>query len=144
LLDDPYLLLVQDDHAYAALGRELMLEEVAEVPLITCRRNSGQPRIEDAFRIHGLTPRIVQRVEDTVTLHGFVVAGLGSGLVPRLAADVEGKPLVALPIESRLPPRTVGIAWHRDRLRTCTAGMFVDLAVEVSALLPGGTARAFG
>ena len=55
--------------------------------------------------------------------------------MPRLAADLDGKPLVALPIESRLPPRTVAIAWHRDRLRTCTAGMFVDLAVEVSAQL---------
>jgi DNA-binding transcriptional LysR family regulator len=144
LLDDPYLLLIPEDHRYAELGRELSLAEIAAVPLITCRRNSGQPRIEDAFRIHGLTPRIVQRVEDTVTLHGFVVAGLGCGLIPRLAVDIEGKPLVALPIESRLPPRTVAIAWHRDRLRTCTAGMFVDLAVEVSAQLPGGTEHALG
>ena len=133
LLDDPYLLLVHEEHPYAELGRELTLNEVADVPLITCRRNSGQPRLEDVFRIHGLTPRVTQRVEDTVTLHGprsDIVAPRG---------EVEGKPLVALPIESKLPPRVVAIAWHRDRLRTCTAGMFVDLAVEVSAQLPGGT-----
>ena len=144
LLDDPYLLLVHEAHPYAELGRELTLEEVAGVPLITCKRNSGQPRIEDVFALHGLRPRFVQRVEDTGTLHGFVVAGLGCGLIPRLAADVEGKPLVALPIESKLPQRVVGIAWHRDRLRTCTAGMFVDLAVEVSAQLPGGAQPAIG
>ncbi len=143
LLDDPYLLLVHEEHPYRELGRELTLDEVAAVPLITCRRNSGQPRLEDVFRLHGLAPRVVQRVEDTVTLHGFVAAGLGCGLIPRLAADVEGKPLVALPIESKLPPRVVAIAWHRDRLRTCTAGMFVDLAIEVSAQLPGGTEPAF-
>ena len=140
LVDDPYLLLVREEHPYAELGRELTLEEVAAVPLMTCKRNSGQPRLEEAFALHGLVPRFVQRVEDTGTLHGFVVAGLGCGLVPRLAADVEGKPLVALPIEAKLPSRIVAIAWHRDRLRTCTAGMFVDLAVEVSAQLPGGAA----
>lgn len=133
LLDDPYLLLLPADHPYTELGRELTLAEVAAVQLITCKRNSGQTRVEEVFALHGLVPRFVQRVEDIGTLHGFVAAGFGGGLLPRLAVDVEGKPLVALPIESKLPPRTVAIAWHRDRLQTCTAGMFVDLAVEVSA-----------
>ena len=133
LLDDPYVLLVHKDHPYAALDRELTLAEVAAVPLITCKRNSGQSKLDEAFALHGLTPRFVQKVEDTGTLHAFVVAGLGGGLIPRLATNVEGKPLVALLIEPTLPHRVVAIAWHRDRLRTCTAGMFVDLAVEVSA-----------
>ena len=112
---------------------KLTLAEVAAVPLITCKRNSGQSKLDEAFALHGLTPRFVQKVEDTGTLHAFVVAGLGGGLIPRLATNVEGKPLVALLIEPTLPHRVVAIAWHRDRLRTCTAGMFVDLAVEVSA-----------
>ena len=133
LLDDPYVLVVHDEHPYATLGRELTLDEVAGIPLITCKRNSGESRLDEAFALHGLSPRFVQKVEDTGTLHAFVAAGLGGGLLPRLAADVDGKRLVALPIESKLPHRVVAIAWHRDRLRTCTAGMFVDLAVEVSA-----------
>ena len=133
LLDDPYVLVVHDEHPYATLGRELTLDEVAGIPLITCKRNSGESRLDEAFALHGLSPRFVQKVEDTGTLHAFVAAGLGGGLLPRLAADVDGKRLVALPIESKLPHRIVAIAWHRDRLRTCTAGMFVDLAVEVSA-----------
>ena len=140
LLDDPYVLLVGDDHPYADLDRALTLEEVAGVPLITLKRGSGPAKLNDVFAIHGLTPRFVQRVEDGATLHGFVVAGLGCGLLPQLSAEPEGKPLVALPIESRLPPRQVAIAWHRERLRTCTAGMFVDLAVEVSAQLISRTA----
>jgi DNA-binding transcriptional LysR family regulator len=135
LLADPYVLVVHEDHPYADLDRELSLEEVAAVPLISCKRGSGNSKLDDAFALHGLSPAFAHRVEDTGTLHGFVVAGLGCGLVPQLAAEVDGKPLVALPIESRLPHRTVAIAWHRDRLRTCTAGMFVDLAVEVSAQL---------
>jgi len=135
LIDDPYLLLVPEEHAYAELDRALTLDEVAAVPLITFRRGSGPTRLDEVFSLYGLAPRVVQRVDDSVTLHGFVAAGLGCGLLPRLAVDVEGKALIAVPIEPRLPPRVVAIAWHRDRLRTCTAGMFVDFAVEISARL---------
>lgn len=133
LLDDPYVLLVPDDHPHATLGRELTLAEVAAQPLITFKHPAGQARLDHAFALHGLTPRFSRCVEDSATLHGFVLAGLGSGLVPRLTANVKGKPLVFLPIEPKLPQRTVAIAWHRDRLRSCTAGLFVDLAAEVSA-----------
>jgi DNA-binding transcriptional LysR family regulator len=138
LLSDPYLLLVHEEHPYADLDRELTLEEVATVPLIACKRFPGQLGIEEVFAFHGLSPRFVQRVEDNATLHSFVGAGLGCGLVPRLAVSIGDKPLVALRIEPKLPERVVAIAWHRDRLRTCTAGLFVDLAVEVSAQLEGG------
>jgi DNA-binding transcriptional LysR family regulator len=137
LLSDPYLLLVQNQHPYAELDRPLTLEEVAAVPLVTFKRGSGPTRLEHAFALHGLTPEFVHRVEDGATLHGLVGAGLGCGLLPRLAADTEGKALLAIPIEPALPPRTVAIAWHRDRLHTCAAGMFVDLAIEVSAGLEG-------
>ncbi len=144
LLDDPYLLLVPDDHAFASLDRALTLEELAGVPLITFKRGSGLARVEAVFALHGLTPRFAHKVEDGATLHRLVLARLGCALVPRLAADVEGKALVALPIESRLPPRSVGIAWHCERLQTCTAGLFVDLAVDVAAHLTGDRQRALG
>lgn len=137
LLSDPYLLLVHEEHPYAGLGRDLTLEEVAAVPLIACKRSPGQPSVEDVFVYHGLNPRFVQRVEDNGTLHSFVAAGLGSGLLPRLAVSIDGKPLAALRIEPKLPERVVAVAWHRDRLRTCTAGLFVDLAVEVAGQLDG-------
>jgi DNA-binding transcriptional LysR family regulator len=133
LLDDPYVLLVAQGHPYAELGREVTLDELVAVPLIVLEPRSGRGRLDDVLSLHGLEANVAHRVEDASTLHGFVVAGLGCGLVPRLAADPEGKPLVALPIEPRLPPRQVAIAWHRDRLRTCAAGMFVDLAVDAAA-----------
>jgi DNA-binding transcriptional LysR family regulator len=142
LLDDPYLLLVPDDHEFASLDRALSLEELASVPLITFKRGSGLARVDSVFALHGLTPRFAHRVQDGATLHRLVLAGLGCALVPRLAADVEGKALVALPIESKLPPRSVGVAWHCERLHTCTAGLFVDLAVDVAARLVDDTQRA--
>jgi DNA-binding transcriptional LysR family regulator len=137
LFDDPYVLLVHEDHPYTDFDRELTLEEVSCVPLIAFKRSAGAASAEDVFALHGLTPRFVQRVDDAGTLHAFVAAGLGCGLLPRLGVHIEGKPLVVRPIEAKLPPRTIAVAWHRDRLRTCTAGLFVDLAVEVAAGLDG-------
>jgi DNA-binding transcriptional LysR family regulator len=69
----------------------------------------------------------------------MVLADLGVGLMPRLTADIEGKPLVAIPVEPKLAPRIVAIAWHTDRLRTCSAGLFIDLAVDVAAQLEAGS-----
>jgi len=137
LFDDPYVLLVHEEHPYTDDDRELTLEEVAGVPLIAFKRSAGTANAEDIFGLHGLNPRFVQRVDDAGTLHAFVAAGLGCGLLPRLAANTDGRPLVARPIEAKLPPRTIAIVWHRDRLRTCTAGLFVDLAVEVAGHMNG-------
>jgi DNA-binding transcriptional LysR family regulator len=144
LFDDPYVLLVHEEHPYTDDDRELTLEEVAGVPLIAFKRSVGSTNAEDVFALHGLAPRFVQRVDDAATLHAFVAAGLGCGLLPRLAVNTDGKPLVARPIETKLPPRTLAIVFHRDRLRTCTAGLFVDLAVEVSAQLDGGVQPSHG
>ena len=144
LFDDPYVLLVHEEHPYTDDDRELTLEEVAGVPLIAFKRSVGPANAEDVFALHGLTPRFVQRVDDAATLHAFVAAGLGCGLLPRLAVNTDGKPLVARPIEAKLPPRTLAIVFHRDRLRTCTAGLFVDLAIEAAGQLGGGVQPAHG
>jgi DNA-binding transcriptional LysR family regulator len=138
LLDDPYVLLVPEDHALADLDRAVTLEEVAELPLAVMKGNSAEERLDAVFSLHGLAPRVAYRVEDGATLLGLVTTGLACGLVPRLAVQAHGRTLVQIPVEPRLPPRTVGIAWHRDRLRTCTAGLFVDLAVEAAARLGDG------
>ena len=132
LLEDPYVLIVPEDHELSLLDRPATLEELAGEPLITFKCNSSG-RITETFARAGLSPRFGPQVEDGGTLVALVHAGLGLGLVPRLAADIDGKPLAAIPVESRLAPRIVAIAWHRDRLRTCTAGLFIDLAVEVAA-----------
>ena len=102
LLDDPYVLIVPEEHEFALLDRPLTLEELAEAPLITfkCRTSTrDRPR---RSRSTGCTARIARQVEDGGTLLALVHAGLGLGLVPRLAADIDGKPLVAIPVEAKL------------------------------------------
>jgi DNA-binding transcriptional LysR family regulator len=52
---------------------------------------------------------------------------------------------VVIGLES-VPPRRIGLAWHRDRYRSPAARAFVDLAAEVCARvesdLTGETAAA--
>ncbi len=134
LLEDPYVVVVPEGHPFGQLDRPLTIAELADDALITFRCRSTS-RLAEAFAVNGVTPRFARQVEDGTTLLGLVGAGLGLGLIPRLAADVAGKPLLAIPIEAKLSPRVVAIAWHRDRLQTCTAGLFIDLAVEVAARL---------
>jgi DNA-binding transcriptional LysR family regulator len=134
LLEDPFVLVVPEDHEFAMLDRPLTLEELAGLPLIAFKCRSS-PRVRETFELNALAPTVVREVEDGGTVVGLVTAGLGLGLMPRLAADIQGKPLVAIPIESRLAPRIVAIAWHRDRLHTCSAGLFIDLALDVAAQL---------
>jgi DNA-binding transcriptional LysR family regulator len=38
-----------------------------------------------------------------------------------------------LPFGSRIPPRTLVLAWHRDRYRSHAAQAFVELAQELAA-----------
>jgi DNA-binding transcriptional LysR family regulator len=141
LLEDPFVLVAPDEHELAMLDRPITLEELAEVPLILFKSRSTV-RVRDTFALRGLSPSVVREVEDAATLVGLVLAGLGMGLMPRLAADIEGKALVAIPVEPRLAPRIVAIAWHTDRLRTCSAGLFIDLAVDVAAQLDAGPVTA--
>jgi DNA-binding transcriptional LysR family regulator len=137
LLEDPFVLVAPDDHELALLDRTITLEELAAAPLILLKSRSTA-RVRDTLAANGLPANVVREVEDAGTLVGLVLAGLGLGLMPRLAADIEGKPLVAVPVEPRLAPRIVAIAWHSERLRTCSAGLFIDLAVDAAAQLDAG------
>ena len=141
LLDDPFVLVAPDEHDLAMLDRPITLEELAEVPLIPFKCRSTA-RVRDTFALHGLSTTRRPRGGGRRHAVGLVHAGLGLGLMPRLAADIEGKPLVAIPVEPRLAPRIVAIAWHTDRLRTCSAGLFIDLAVDVAAQLDAGPVTA--
>lgn len=130
LVDDPYVLLVHEEHPYVDLDRPVSLEEVSCVPLITIKGDPDEQRLATLLAANGLESTVAHRVGDMVALQGYVEAELGSALVPRLGTTIDGKQLAVLPVEPRIPPRTLAIAWHRDRLRSCTAGLFVDLAVE--------------
>jgi molybdate transport repressor ModE-like protein len=129
LLQDPYILLVSAKSELASLEAAPSLREVAKLPLIG-RRSTDDP---DRF-LAGRVPEVnvVFRTDDNPTLTAFVAAGLGVAIEPRLVVDPRDRALKMLPFGTRIPPRTLVLAWHRDRYRSQAAQAFVELARELA------------
>jgi molybdate transport repressor ModE-like protein len=135
VLQDPYILLVSAKSELASLDAAPSLREVAKLPLIG-RRSTEDP---DRF-LAGRVPEVnvVFRTDDNPTLTAFVAEGLGVAIEPRLIVDPRDRALKMLPFGTRIPPRTLVLAWHRDRYRSQAAQAFVELAQELAGSISSG------
>ncbi len=132
VLSDGYILAVASDSSLAMAGRKISLQQLANLPLIVCSLSSAP---EALLRAHGIAAQIRYRIDNNETVTGLAAAGLGAALVPRLVIDPGRADLVRLELATELPPRLVGIVWHRDRHQTEAARQLVDLAREVGATI---------
>ncbi|HZS30631.1 MAG TPA: LysR family transcriptional regulator [Gaiellaceae bacterium] len=130
LLQDPYVLLVSAESELAELEAAPSLREVAKLPLLG-RRSTDEPERHVAGRVP--ETNVVFRTDDNGTLQALVAEGLGVAIEPQLVVDPRDRTVKALPFGSRIPPRTIVLAWHRDRYRSHAAQAFVELAREVTA-----------
>jgi DNA-binding transcriptional LysR family regulator len=126
VLVDPFVLIVPTDSPLAGRKTPPTLREVAEHPLIGYRQCRSMEGIETAMRRAGSEPNIVFRTDDNGTVQGLVAAGVGIALVPRLTLQPTDGSLEVIDMSKLLPPRLIGIAWHRDRYRTPAARAFVE------------------
>jgi DNA-binding transcriptional LysR family regulator len=133
VLRDPYVLVVHADSPLARRESPPTLQEIAELPLISFNNCSGAKFAEAQFRARGVEPNIVFRSNDNGTMQGLVVAGMGVALMPRLAVGPSYEGIAVLELASRLPPRLIAIAWHRDRYQSPAARAFVECARDVCA-----------
>ena len=134
LLRDPFMLLVADGSPLGAPGTQPTLADVARLPLIAYDRVRDVTRPEAYLRG---TPHVVFRSNDDETIHGLVAAGMGAALLPRLSVE-RGHPGVrAIELTQGLPPRVIGLAWHRDRDLLPAAREFVAATERVCAELRG-------
>jgi len=135
LLQDPYVLVVSARSELASLDAAPSLREVAKLPLIG-RRSTDEPERFLAGRVPELN--VVFRTDDNGTLGAVVAEGLGVAIEPRLVVDPRDRELKMLPFGSRIPARTLVLAWHRDRYRSQAAQAFVELAKELAGSISGG------
>jgi DNA-binding transcriptional LysR family regulator len=135
LMRDPWVLLVPADSPLAVRGPPVPLREVATLPLIGARLHRCRMDVDAHFRARGLEPRYVFRSDENGTVRGLVAAGVGIGIVPRLAVDPHDERVVALELGPKVVPRVIALAWHRDRYRPAAAEAFVELASELCAEL---------
>jgi len=130
VLRDPYVLIVAADSELATRDSAPPLREVSGLPLIGWR-STGEPETYLRGRVPELN--VVFRTDDNGTLMSLVAEGLGSAVVPLLVVNPRNPALVALPLGGRLPPRVLGIVWHRDRYHSAASDAFVELARELGA-----------
>jgi DNA-binding transcriptional LysR family regulator len=139
LMRDPWVLLVPHDSPLAARRDPLPLREVAKLPLIAPRLCASLEQIHAHFRARGQEPNYVYHLDENNIVHGMVAAGAGIALIPKLAVDPNDERVVVLELGPRVPPRVIGIAWHRDRYRLPAAEAFVELAQELCVELERST-----
>jgi DNA-binding transcriptional LysR family regulator len=134
LLRDPHLLVVPAGSPLAS-GPPPSLREVAELPLIGYRTCSNGQLLEAQLQLRGHAADIVFRSDDNGTIQGMVAAGVGVALMPALCVDMADARTRVVDMSGKVPPRVIGVAWHRDRVQSVAARSFIDLAVEVCAEL---------
>jgi DNA-binding transcriptional LysR family regulator len=133
LLVDPYVLVVPSGSPLAGRTKRPTLREIAEQPLIGSRQCRSNVAIETAIRRAGAEPNFVFRSDDNGTVQGLVGAGIGIALVPRLTLMPTDDAVEIIELGDLVPPRLIGIAWHRDRYRTPAAEAFVTTARDLVA-----------
>jgi DNA-binding transcriptional LysR family regulator len=135
LMRDPWMLLAPSDSELAQRGRPVSLREAARLPLIGARLHRCRMHVDAHFGARGLEPTYVFRTDENGTVHGLVAAGIGIGIVTRLAVDANDQRVAALPLGPKLAPRVIALAWHRDRYRPPATDAFIERAREVCAEL---------
>jgi DNA-binding transcriptional LysR family regulator len=131
LMRDPYVLLVPRDSPVAQRDRAPTLREILDLPLIGYRSCRSMQQVEERLRVAGREPHVVFRSDDNYTVQGMVAAGIGVALVPLLPFDPTDDRIAVVGLGDRVPARLIGVAWHRDRLRTAAASALVGAAEEL-------------
>lgn len=113
LMQDPFLFISSAHSLKGAKNRLPSLTQLARRSLISWQR--GPLAFEELLRAHGHEPHVVLRSDDRVTAQNLVAEGLGAAVIPRLALHLPDPRIVAVDASRHIPPRRIGLAWHRDR-----------------------------
>jgi DNA-binding transcriptional LysR family regulator len=127
LLRDSYVFLTQVGSALALRDAAPTLAEIGRLPLVAYRRTTEG--LEALLRGRGIEPEIVFRTDDSGALQRMVAAGIGSALVSRLSVDPTIRDVARLEVTDEVPPRQIGLVWHRDRSLTPAAQIFLEAVV---------------
>jgi DNA-binding transcriptional LysR family regulator len=138
LLRTPMVLLVPADSPLTRSAAPPSLAEIARLPLIGRRTCRVATHVEAHLRTVCGPLDIVFRSDLNETVQSLVSTGLGAALVPRLAVDADDEDVAVVEVGDRLPPMSLGLFWHRDRLLSVPAQEFGEIARAVCADLAAG------
>lgn len=135
LLEDPLLLALPADHPQARLDR---------VPLAALRTEGWIMGTTDwdpvdralgwACAQEGFEPVHVMRTDDYAVLQGFVAAGIGIALVPRLGLGTPREDLVVRPVDGPPLSRQIGVAMPRTGRSPSVEVLMAELVAQAERI----------
>ena len=135
LLSVPWALLVPVGAEIARSSRPPTLREIGRLPLIGPQSRRLDPWMVGPEAAELGEPRIVFRSDSAQTVQALVGAGVGAAVVPSLAVQ-EGDPrTTVIDLSELLTPARIGAVSLREREPAGAAGQFVDLLLQVCAIL---------
>lgn len=116
LLADAYAVLLPADHTLAAAG-DVDLADLSALAWVGTASAPGhcQQAVTDACRAAGFTPSYAVEADEYPATQGFVAAGLGVALVPRLALGFTHERVVVRPVRGAQPVRHIYAAVRAAR-----------------------------
>ncbi|MFF0016146.1 LysR family transcriptional regulator [Streptomyces sp. NPDC005374] len=136
LLDDPYLAVLPKGHPLAT-RRTLRLTDLADEPWVGSEWPG--PCLEaqlTACAAAGFQPRFVVDSEDYATAQGFVAAGLGVTMIPRLGLGGRHPDVVVRPLRGPEPTRAIHAAVRETALPQPALEAFVAALREAAGGRP--------
>ena len=111
-------------------------------PLVGFSYCAAMNHVESQLAASGRAPNMVFRSDNNGTVQGLVGAGVGVSVSPLLTVDEDDPDVVVIDLLGRIPPRVIGLVWHRDRHRSPAAEAFVETARAVCGELAAEPAAA--
>ena len=131
LFEDPFLLVLPAEHPAAASAR-VDLAGLTDAGWILSRdvNEPGDQALRAQCAARGFTPRSVLRTDDYDVMFGFVAAGVGLALVPRMAL-VPREGIVVRPLADVDLARSVRFVTHREGAPPAVGPLLSALRREV-------------
>ena len=127
LLVDPIALVVGVDHPLAA-KRRIETTDLDGLQMIGFHNCRDEQRIEAHLMGLNIVPRVVTRLDDNGAIQGLAAAGIGAALMPRMTIDAADARVRVFDLDGLVPPRVLGMAWHRERSLSPAALAFIEAA----------------
>jgi DNA-binding transcriptional LysR family regulator len=138
LFADEQVVVFQASHAFAqqahgarrAIPLSALANEALVLPKPPCALRGIAAR---AFADVGIQPRVALESSQVEAICEMVAAGLGVGLMPRMAMRRNYPGLRWRSLARPAPSQTIGLAWFADRTWSPAASAFVDALREEAA-----------
>ncbi|MFL5950207.1 MAG: LysR family transcriptional regulator [Gaiellaceae bacterium] len=127
---DDYV-LVLPRNGQRGIGTSVHPIELRGLNLIGFKSSGSTQRVIDHLRADGIEPHFVVRADDNNVVQGFVTAGFGAALIPRLTAELMSGSFDVRAFEPALPPRVIALAWKDDLTVAEPVRAFVDATTRV-------------